>query len=38
MMNRYLEDLENRIEPEVEDELLFKWKLFLDGKLTDGIF
>ncbi|MFC1452118.1 hypothetical protein ACFLSJ_02085 [Verrucomicrobiota bacterium] len=38
MIERYMEDLEARIEPEVEDELLCRWRAFLDGQFRDGLF
>lgn len=34
----YLEDLESRINPQVEDELLSKWKCFAQGQWSQGIF
>lgn len=38
MMERYLEDLEARIDPGVEEALLDEWRRFLEGRWTDGIF
>ncbi|MBN1901103.1 hypothetical protein JW926_07240 [Candidatus Sumerlaeota bacterium] len=38
MIRLYLEDLENRIIPEVEEELLSQWKGFLDGKVNSPFF
>ncbi|MBI3987119.1 MAG: hypothetical protein HY343_09375 [Lentisphaerae bacterium] len=38
MIEQYLEDLEKRIDPGVEEELLFQWTRFLDGKLQTGFF
>lgn len=38
MLERYLEDLEKRILPEVEDELYNSWKSFTDGKFEKGYF
>lgn len=38
MIERYLEDLESRIEPEMEEELLSQWRTFLDGEFRDGLF
>ncbi len=34
----YLEDLEKRIDPDVESELGAQWKTFLDGGLKEGFF
>lgn len=36
--DKYLEDLEKMINPEVEDELLLQWNAFLDGELEGGYF
>ncbi len=38
MIKRYLDDLENRIDPTVEEQLLSEWKSFLTGNLTSGLF
>lgn len=38
MIEPYLEDLENRIDASVEDDLLEQWRAFIDGRLTGGIF
>ena len=38
MIEQYLDDLENRIDPGVEDQLLAEWKAFLDGELQSGFF
>lgn len=38
MIEPYLEDLENRIDPKVEDRLLSDWLTFLDGKLGSAYF
>ena len=38
MIERYLEDLEGRIEPEVEDDLLRQWMQFLEGSFQGDIF
>ena len=38
MIRRHLEDPENRIDPDVERELLSEWKVFLDGGLNAGFF
>ena len=34
----YLEDLENRIDPQVEDALLAEWRDFIDDKFSGDIF
>ena len=33
-----LEDLENRIDPEVEDKLQAEWEAFMDGRFNGYIF
>lgn len=38
MIERYLDDLESRIDPGVEEQLLSEWKSFLDGKNRADIF
>lgn len=38
MLDPYLEDLENRLDPEAEDLLLARWHAFLDGGAGDGAF
>ena len=38
MLETYLADLENRIDPAVEDELLANWQQFCDGQAPEGIF
>jgi hypothetical protein len=38
MLAQYLEDLESRIDPEVEDFLLAQWRDFVDGKFSGAIF
>jgi len=38
MIERYLEDLEERIDPAVEDELWAEWGRFVTGDVRDGIF
>ena len=38
MIEQYLEDLENRIDPDVEEKLLSEWRAFLDGELGGGVF
>lgn len=38
MIEQYLEDLENRIDSGIEEELLSQWKRFLDGKLNASFF
>ena len=34
----YLEDLEQRIDPQVEADLFFEWKQFCLGKATEYLF
>ena len=36
MIETYLDDLERRIDPAVEDELFRQWKAFADGQFTGG--
>jgi hypothetical protein len=38
MIEKYLEDLERRIEPDVEEELLLQWRRFVDHEQTTGFF
>lgn len=38
MIDRYLEDIESRIDPEVEEGLFEQWKVFAEGRLTEGVF
>lgn len=38
MIETYLNDLEERIDPAVEDELLASWQQFCDGQAPAGIF
>ena len=38
MIEKYLEEIEGRIEPEVEEELLSQWMSFLGGELNTGFF
>jgi len=38
MIEKYLEDLETRIDPDVEEELLSQWEQFCDGGFHKGIF
>ncbi len=38
MIEKYLADLETRIDPDVEEELLSQWKEFCDGGFRGGIF
>ena len=37
-VEQYLEDLENRIEPQIENELISQWKFFLEGNYKGEIF
>jgi len=38
MIEQYLYDLQNRIEPEVEERLYSDWTAFLDGQVRRGFF
>ena len=38
MLEKYLEDLEKRIDPATEDQLFAEWQQFTDGEFRDGIF
>lgn len=38
MIGSLLKDLERRIDPQVEEQLLGQWKAFADGRFTDGVF
>ena len=38
MIESYLEDLENRMDPDVEEDLLSQWRVFLDGRVGSGLF
>ena len=38
MIKKYLEDLEKRIDPTVEEELFEQWKTFADGGVAEGVF
>lgn len=38
MIEKYLVDLENRIDLDVEEQLMSDWKKFLDGKIDSGYF
>ncbi len=38
MITQFLEDLENRIDVDVEEDLLCQWNNFLDGKQKTGFF
>lgn len=38
MIEKYLEDLEDRIEPSVEDDLLSEWKSFWNGNIEEDTF
>lgn len=37
-LDRYLEDLESRLDPAVEDELLGQWRTFCTGQWADDVF
>jgi hypothetical protein len=38
MIEKYMEDLERRIDPQVEESLLGQWRDFADGRHTEEIF
>jgi hypothetical protein len=38
MLETYLADLENRIDPDVEEALLAEWRRFVDGDIESGFF
>ena len=38
MLNKYLEDLEERINPEVEDEVIAQWRSFWNREITEDFF
>ncbi len=38
MLKKYLDDLEARINPELEEDLFEQWRRFWDGECTDDIF
>lgn len=38
MIEKYLEDIENRIDVETEETLVSQWKDFIDGEFENGIF
>jgi hypothetical protein len=38
MIEKYLQDLEQRIDPQVEESLFGQWRAFADGQCTEGIF
>ena len=38
MIERYLEDLERRIDPDAEEALFEQWKAFADGQFTGELF
>jgi len=38
MIEQYLDDLENRINPEVEDRLLTEWEAFTEGNFSGDVF
>jgi len=38
MIEQYLEDLENRIDPAVEDQFQAEWEAFTEGRFEGGIF
>ena len=38
MIQKYLDDLESRISPDIEEDLLERWRAFTDGRFTGDIF
>jgi len=38
MIEKYLQDLEHRIDPQVEESLFEQWRAFADGECTEEIF
>jgi hypothetical protein len=38
MIEKYLQDLEGRIDPQVEESLFGQWRAFADGQCTEAIF
>jgi hypothetical protein len=38
MIEKHLQDLECRIDPQVEESLFEQWRAFADGRLEEGIF
>jgi hypothetical protein len=38
MIEKYLEDLERRLDPQVEEDLFGQWRAFADGAFSGGIF
>jgi len=38
MIEKYLADLEERIDPQAEEDLLAQWKAFTDGQMESGFF
>ncbi len=38
MIEKYLQDLEHRIDPKVEESLFEQWRVFADGRCTEEIF
>ena len=38
MIEKYLQDLERRIDPQVEESLFGQWRAFADGQFTEDIF
>jgi hypothetical protein len=38
MIEKYLKDLERRIDPQVEEDLFEQWRVFADGRIGDGVF
>jgi hypothetical protein len=38
MIEKYLQDLEDRIDPQVEEDLFTQWRVFADGACTEEVF
>ena len=38
MIKQYLDDLENRLDPEIEENLDAEWRRFLAGECPDPVF
>jgi len=38
MIEQYLQDLEQRIDPRIEEDLLAQWRSFADGECTEEVF
>ncbi len=38
MIEKYLEDLERRLDPQIEEDLFGQWQAFVEGRFAGGIF